>query len=67
MIDNLAFYRCGERPSQVLTASFDGRTITYGFDELDALVLAHAAIKSGARMPGVKAHNFGAKIAESMH
>jgi hypothetical protein len=30
-------------------------------------VLAYAAIKSGARMPGVKTHNFGAKIAEFRH
>jgi exodeoxyribonuclease V alpha subunit len=27
-----------------LTASFDGRTITYGLDELDPLIPAYAAI-----------------------
>jgi exodeoxyribonuclease V alpha subunit len=30
-----------------LTASFDGRSVTYGFGELDALVPAYAATAGG--------------------
>ena len=39
-----------------LTASFDGRVITYGFGELDALVLAYAATihkSQGSEYPAV--------------
>jgi exodeoxyribonuclease V alpha subunit len=39
-----------------LTANFDGRSVTYGFEELDALVLAYAASihkSQGSEYPGV--------------
>jgi hypothetical protein len=67
LIDNLAFLQMWREAQPGPHASFDGCTITYGFGELDALVLAHAAIKSGAGMPSVKTYNLGAKIAECMH
>jgi exodeoxyribonuclease V alpha subunit len=36
-----------------LTASFDGRAVTYGFGELDTLVPAYAATSQGSEYPAV--------------